>query len=152
MGESTALHNESVRTSMKKFCAPIGLAMGLILLALAPATAADDPSIPAQRKALVQQAMVTHIDSNRSGDHYVIYDAVDGKLLRLKLKELHAGVVQKTGFYVSCADFTTTSGDVVDVDFLVAGDDTGFRVLEGVVHKVGGTKRPYHLEEMTTHD
>jgi hypothetical protein len=53
---------------------------------------------------------------------------------------------------VSCADFTTTSGDVVDVDFLVAGDDTGFRVLEGVVHKVGGTKRPYHLEEMTTHD
>ena len=53
----------------------------------------------------------------------------------------------KGEFYVSCADFTDAGGNLVDVDFLVGADSEGHRVLEGVVHKIGGTKRPYHIEE-----
>ena len=126
-------------------------ALGLAALLLAAsAHAGDDPSIPAKRKAGVQKAMAAHIDANRVGDHYVIYEAVAGKLLRLRFGELHAGVVRKGEFYVSCADFTDADGTPIDVDFLVAGDEDGFRVLEGVVHKVGDAKRPYHVEAMAS--
>ena len=121
----------------------------LCLLLAVSVHAADDPTIPAQLKTDVQVAMNAHIDSNQSGGRFVIYDAVDGKLLRLQLKELHAGVVRNGEFYVSCADFADEIGAVVDVDFLVVRSDYGFRVLEGVVHKVGGKKRTYNLEENT---
>ena len=112
------------------------------------ANAADDPNIPVERKAAVQQAMKHHIDKHKVDGRYVIFDAVAGQLLRLELKKLHAGVVRKAEFYVSCADFTDSQGGIVDVDFLVGQVEDGLHVLEGVVHKAGGTKRPYHLEEM----
>ena len=112
------------------------------------ANAADDPTIPPERKAAVQQAMKHHIDKHLVDDRYVIFDAVDGQLLRLELKKLHAGVVRKAEFYVSCADFTDARGGIVDIDFLVGQVEDSLHVLEGVVHKVGGKKRPYHLEDM----
>jgi hypothetical protein len=112
--------------------------------------AADDPNIPKERKAVVQQAMTAFIDANQVDDHFVIYDAVEGKLLRLRLAELHAGVVKKGEFYVSCADFTDGADNPVDVDFLVGGKGENLKVLEGVVHEVAGKKRPYHVEEMPT--
>lgn len=75
-----------------------------ILMQVSVLHAADDPTIPKQRKAALQQAMTEFIDANRVGDNFVVYDAVAGKLLRLRLAELHTGVVKKGEFYVSCAD------------------------------------------------
>ena len=97
----------------------------------------------------MQKAMEDHIAANRVGEDYIIYDAVSGDLLRLRFSQLHAGVVRKGGFYVSCADFTS-QGTPIDVDFLVAGGEDGLRVLDAIVHKVGDTKRPYHVEEMAS--
>ncbi len=121
--------------------------LGIAALSLTTtAHAGDDPSIPSEHKTLVQQAMATHIKAHGVADRYVIYDAVEGDLLRLQFGELHPGVVRKGEFYVSCADFTNARGALVDVDFLVARGEGGFRVIESVVHKIDGAKRPYHIE------
>ena len=124
------------------------IALGLAVFLTTSAHAADDPNIPAEDKALVQKAMQDHIAGNRVGEHYIIYDAVSGDLLRLTFSELHAGVVRKGDFYVSCADFTTSEGTRIDLDFLVAAVEGQLQVLDAIVHKVGDTKRPYHVEEM----
>lgn len=37
-------------------------------------------------------------------------------------------------------------GTAFDIDFLVAQKADGYRVLQAVIHSVGGEKREYHLE------
>ncbi len=80
------------------------------------------------------------------GGVYRHYDAVAGKLLDLKFEKLHSGIVKKGDFYVSCADFVDQSGRAVDMDFLVVPAGKKVRTVQGLVHKVDGDKRPYHLE------
>ena len=63
--------------------------------------AADDPSIQGAPREKSQAAMNKHVGENSYNDHYIIYDAVDGKLRRLKFKELHSGLVKKGDFYVN---------------------------------------------------
>jgi hypothetical protein len=77
---------------------------------------------------------------------YRHYDPVGGQLLQLALEELHAGIVRKGDFYVSCADFVDARGGVVDLDFLVIENGDEVRVSQAIVHKADGVKRPYHLE------
>ena len=126
---------------MKNF---IGI-LFMLTLALS-AHAADDPSIKGERRSAVQEAMQKHIDQNTVDGHYVMYDAVTDDLLKLKLTKLHDGIVKKSDYYVSCADFHDRAGTYFDLDFLVIEKEGRFRVLQGVVHKVGSVKRKYHLE------
>ncbi len=107
----------------------------------------DDPTIKGKIRQEIQKAMKDHIAESLVDSVYAIYDGQEGALLRLKLGALHSGIVKKAEFYVSCADFTDTSGREYDLDFLVGDTGGGLRVLEGVVHKVDGVKRPYDLEE-----
>lgn len=119
----------------------------LFVLALTlNAHAADDPSIKGERRSAIQEAMQKHIDHNTVDGHYVIYDAVTDNVLKLKLTKLHDGIVKKSDYYVSCADFHDRAGTYFDLDFLVIEKKGRFRVLQGVVHKVGSVKRKYHLE------
>ena len=90
--------------------------------------------------------MQAHIDQNTVDGHYVVYDAVADKVLKLQLDKLHDGIVKKSDYYVSCADFHDASGKYHDLDFLVVEENGEFRALQGVVHKVGKKKRKYHLE------
>ena len=77
----------------------------------------------------------------------ILYDAVADTLLKLQLDGLHEGIVKKSDYYVSCADFSDHNGKYYDLDFLVVEETGKFRALQGVVHKVGKAKRNYHLEE-----
>jgi len=77
-----------------------------------------------------------------------IYDSVKGNLLKLKLDKLHSGIVEKGGFYVSCADFKDQNGNKVDVDFMVRPSGDKFITTQALLHKVDGKKRKYHLESM----
>ena len=121
----------------------------LILIAVLTATsawAADDPSIKGELRQEIKVAMDQHIKATTVEGRYVIYDAIEGELLRLKFAELHEGVVKKGDFFVSCADFTV--GDhKYDLDFLVGRKGEKLRVFQALVHKVDGDKRPYHLED-----
>ncbi len=110
------------------------------------AYAADDPSIQGKPRTGSQAAMTKHIDANTFDGKYVIYDAVDGKLLKLDFKELHAGLVKKGDFYVSCADFADTQGNKYDLDFLVGEKNGDYFVVQALVHKVNDNKRKYHVE------
>ena len=111
------------------------------------ALAADDPGIKGEKRTAIRAAMQEHIDRNTVKGHYVLYDAVTDEVLKLRLARLHDGIVKKGDYYVSCADFTDADGDEFDLDFLVVERDGGFRALQGVVHKAGGVKRAYHLED-----
>ncbi|MDA2919013.1 hypothetical protein MYX76_05885 [Desulfobacterota bacterium AH_259_B03_O07] len=108
--------------------------------------AADDPSIQGAPREKSQAAMNKHVGENSYNDHYIIYDAVDGKLRRLKFKELHSGLVKKGDFYVSCADFVDDEGNTYDLDFLVGEKDGEYSVYQAIVHKVNGKKRQYNIE------
>ena len=118
-----------------------------LVVALAPAVfGGDDPSIKGKLRTDIQQAMSDHIDANSVKSQYLIYDAIEGKLLRLAFKGLHKGIVKKAEFYVSCADFVDGSGKKFDLDFLVIDDGGKLKVTQGLVHAVDGEKRKYHLE------
>ncbi len=107
----------------------------------------DDPSIKGKTREGIQSAMKRHIDGNIVDGKYVIYDAVDGKLRKLKFDKVHEGIVKKADFYISCADFVDGGGNKYDLDLLVVERNGDFRVLETVVHAINGEKRKYHLED-----
>jgi hypothetical protein len=91
--------------------------------------------------------MKAFIEAQNAGDAWHLhYDPVEGRLLRLRLKELHPGIVKKGHFYVSCADFEDGE-HTYDVDFLVVPDEEGFRVNQAIVHAVDGEKRKYQIEQ-----
>ena len=110
------------------------------------AFAGDDPSIQGKPRVESQKAMTSHIMGNTYDGKYVIYDAVDGKLLKLDFKSLHTGIVKKGDFYVSCADFADNKGNLYDIDFLVGEKDEQFSVIQALVHSVNGNKRKYDVE------
>jgi hypothetical protein len=121
------------------------LSFGLVLLA-GTASAGDDPTVRGQLREEIQTAMREFIADNTVDGVYRHYDPVGGQLLQLALEELHAGIVRKGDFYVSCADFVDARGGVVDLDFLVIENGDEVRVSQAIVHKADGVKRPYHLE------
>lgn len=121
----------------------------LILMMLgvaANALAADDPSIKGEKRTGIQAAMTKHIKENSVDGRYILYDPIDDKVLKLKLDDLHDGIVKKSDYYVSCADFTSSNGTYYDLDFMVVEKDGEYKALQGFVHKVGKNKRKYHLE------
>ena len=122
------------------------LALGLLLGFATRAIAADDPSIKGPTREGIQRAMKSHVAQNTLADRYIIYDARTGHLDRLVFESLHAGIVKKGDFFVSCADFVDGKGKKYDVDFLVVPKDGSFHVLQGLVHSIDGEKRKYHVE------
>ena len=108
--------------------------------------AANDPSIQGQLRADIQASMRHFIDERASDGVYLHYDAATGELLTLKFKELHSGIVKKGDFYVSCADFTDSTGKLFDLDFLIRAVEDKLQTSQAIVHAVGGKKRAYHLE------
>jgi len=108
--------------------------------------AGDDPSIKGQQRLDIKTAMGNHIGDNLVSGKYVIFDAKNGTLKKLELKELHSGVVKKGDYFVSCADFVDDKGKLYDLDFLVTKNGAQYRVIQSLVHAVDGNKRPYHVE------
>ena len=123
------------------------LAVPILALAFT-AQAADDPSIKGDLRKNIQASMNDFIQQQNINGSMYVYDAVDGKLLKLKLDKLHSGIVKKGDFYVSCADFRDGDGRKVDIDFLVRPSDNGLITTQALVHSIDGNKRKYHLEKM----
>ncbi|MDP6351473.1 MAG: hypothetical protein QF926_14805 [Alphaproteobacteria bacterium] len=123
------------------------LALAASLAFTANAFAADDPTIKGLLRANIKAAMARHFAQSQVNGKYLMYDAVEDKLLRLELDYLHDGVVTKGDYYVSCVDMRDANGVVYDLDLLVVDTGEQFRVLQSVVHKIAGEKRPYHLED-----
>ena len=130
--------------SMKR--APV-IALALFFGLCGVSFGGDDPSIKGKTREGIQSAMKSHIDGNIVDGKYVIYDAVAGKLKKLKFDKVHEGIMKNAGFYVSCADFVDDGGNKYDLDLLVVEKGGDFRVLDTVVHAINGEKRKYHLED-----
>ena len=125
---------------------------GLVITILAlmtmgqSALAGDDASIKGDLRANIQQSMKQFIDTMAVDSQLYLYDAVDGRLLSLRLKKLHDGIVKKGDYYVSCADFSDADGNIIDVDFLVRPKEGKLITTQALIHSVDGKKRQYHLE------
>ena len=131
----------------KRFAATV--LSGVLLSISAAAFAADDPSIKGDLRADIKKAMLEHVGANTLDGDYIIYDAVEGNLLRLKFDALHDGIVKKGDFYVACGDFNAHDGTYYDLDMLVAEKADGrMLVLQSVVHKREDEKREYHVENV----
>ena len=113
-----------------------------------PTFAANDPSIKGNLRHNIIDSMNQYIQTQSIDKTMYVYDAVDGKLLKLTLDELHDGVVNKSGFYVSCADFKYQYGRNFDVDFLVRPAYKSLVTTQALIHSVNGNKRQYHLETL----
>ena len=120
---------------------------GLVLTIASPALAGDDPSIKGKQRESIKKAMSDHIEGVSIDEHYTVYDVVNGELKKLKLKELHEGIVKKGDYFVSCADFVDPQGTLYDIDFLVGAKDDSYLVVLNVIHAVDGKKRKYHVED-----
>ena len=123
-------------------------ALSLLLVICIPGMAGNDPSIKGALRENIQDAMLDHIKETKLDGAYVIYDSVDGELVKMALEELHSGIVKKGNFYVSCADFKSADGVKYDLDFMVAESQGRLKVFQALIHKVGNDKRAYHLEEL----
>jgi hypothetical protein len=131
--------------ALQSGCLLAGLPLLILTLGLA-ARAGDDPSIKGDLRVRIQAAMNTYVASQTINGVFRVYDPVEGRLLRLKFKALHSGIVRKGDFYVSCADFVDQAGRRIDLDFLVLPDGRALRATQALVHSVDGKKRAYHLE------
>ena len=70
-------------------------ALFLLLLGGTASLAGDDPSIKGPTRSGAAEAMKEHLGHNTVGNHYIIYDAVQGDLKGLTIKKLHQGIVKK---------------------------------------------------------
>ena len=118
------------------------------LLASFAVSAANDPAIKGDLRVNIQKSMNHFIDSQAVDGSMLVYDAVKGKLLKLKLDKLHDGIVKKGDFYVSCADFIDHKGRKVDIDFMVRPVGQELVTTQALVHSIDGKKRKYHLEKI----
>ncbi len=108
--------------------------------------AADDPTIKGNLRTNISQAMSQYVEDQTIDGKIDLYDAVDGKLLSLTFDSLHAGIVKKEGFFVSCADFMDQQDRLIDIDFLVKQSGNTLKVTQAIVHSIDGEERVYHLE------
>ena len=116
------------------------------MLAGMAALAADDPAIKGDLRSNIVNAMNQYIESQTIDGRFYLYDAVGGQLLNLTFDGLHKGIVDKNGFYVSCADFIDQHGRKIDVDILVRPAGDTLKATQAIVHSIDGDKRQYHLE------
>lgn len=128
----------------------VGIRIGIITLVSSmiafSCLAADDSTIKGSLRENIQSSMKEYIEHQSISGSIYVYDAVDGKLLKLKLDKLHEGIVKKGAFYVSCADFKDQNGRKIDIDFMVREKDDKLITTQALVHSVEGEKRKYHLE------
>ena len=112
------------------------------------AWAADDPSIKGDLRSNIQQSMNDYISHQSVDGAMYVYDTIKGSLLKLRLKELHSGIVKKGDFYVSCADFIDQKGRKIDIDFMVRPSGGKLITTQALIHSIDGKKRKYHLEKL----
>lgn len=126
----------------------IGALMTGLLTLSSVAFAGNDASIKGDLRSNIHFAMNQYIQGQEIDGQMYVFDAADGKLLKLKLDALHDGIVKKGDFYVSCADFVDHNGRKVDIDFLVRKQGNLLVTTQAIVHAVNGDKRKYHLESI----
>ena len=105
--------------------------------------------VSSEFREAVQGAMLEHIDATAidNGKH-LIFDPVEGDWISARFDHLHEHLIEiKDMMYVSCADFIDDTGDILDIDFLVAKVDDYYGVIRTVIHKRKGRYREAHMED-----
>ena len=133
----------SRRDATKLLAAPVFFGAAA---ASTPTKVAATPESPEFREA-VQAAMLEFIDATKIDGKHLIFDAVKGDYISATFIKLHANLmlVEDT-FYVSCADFETLEGELLDVDYMVAESDGYWAVFQTAIHVRGNELRETHME------
>jgi len=110
--------------------------------------AGNDSSIKGDLRTNIKASMQQYIKSQTINGEMYLYDPLDNSLLKLKLDNLHDGIVKKGDYYVSCADFVDQNNREIDIDFMVRDNAEHLMTMQAIVHAVDGSKRKYQLEEL----
>jgi len=89
-------------------------------------------------------------DAALKGGSFLIFDAVDKKVLQLSLVKVHDEKLAHLGknVYFACTDMKAADGTVYDLDFMMtSSSEGGLRASEILVHKKGGVPRYGWKEE-----
>ena len=124
------------------------ISISLLTLSISSAWAGNDKSIKGDLRSNIQYSMNQFINNNSVNGNLFLYDNVKGKMLKMKLDNLHSGIVKKGNFYVSCADFVDQNNRKIDIDFMVIKNGNSLITTQALVHSVDGNKRKYHLEKI----
>ena len=112
-----------------------------------PEAAAASRTDPAFREA-VQAAMLEYIDAAKIKEYSLSFDPIKGDIGKARFKKLHNNLsLVADSFYVSCADYETEDGKLLDVDFMVAEQDGFYAVFQSVIHMRDGKLRGEHMED-----
>jgi hypothetical protein len=95
-------------------------------------------SASAAEKKDVHKVIQDHVkDKSKVTGTLDIFDSDADKVRNLKMLEFHDGVAQDGMNYTVCVDFRDNStGDIVDVDFVVLEADGSLEVREYSIHKI----------------
>ena len=89
-------------------------------------------------------AIVDYVaDESRSG-YYQVYDEINNEMLKLTLDKVHRKRLSQVGKdeYFACADFTTPTGKVYDLDVFMTGTNKeNLTFSKFMVHKEAGKER-----------
>ena len=111
-----------------------------------PRKASASEATPEFREA-VQAAMLEYIDATKINGKHLVFDPLQGDYIPATFQKLHTNLMRVADtFFVSCADFLTDDGDLLDIDYMVADSDGYWTVFQSAIHIRGGELRESHME------
>lgn len=91
-----------------------------LALSVAASCALSAESISLSQKATLQAAMQKHIERALVDGFYLQLDPETGEVHTLRPLAAHPVILRMGKFFVLCADFRTTNGQNVNIDFFLA--------------------------------
>ena len=113
-----------------------------------PADVTPDPLTLDQLSASIKAYVA--LDSELKGGYFFVMDDVNDEILPLKMVKVHEERLSHIGddIYFCCADFSTPSGKVYDLDIFMQGTTMADLVPTQItVHKESGVARYNWFEE-----
>lgn len=123
--------------SMKKYVFGTGLALSIFLGAwgLVRGQAPIDEETKKQARAAIENYVKKDVELKQS---FLLVDPRSGKPLQLTFDHVHGGVKPHAEGLLACVDFKDATGNVYDVDVVVAGAGGKMAVKKVFLHKVDG--------------
>ncbi len=112
----------------------------------APKKVSAATATPEFREA-VQAAMLEYIDATKINGKHLVFDPVQGDYISATFQKLHTNLMMVADtFFVSCSDFLTDDGELLDIDYMVAESGGYWTVFQAAIHVRGGELRESHME------
>lgn len=112
------------------YCLLISL---LFVSAVLSGNRAHAAEIELETRTKLQLALKQYIDAGTVDGMYKHFNVEQGRVEKLRLKNLHPVIFAIDGKYMMCADFLNATGDAVMLDYIVGASTNGFRIEQEII-------------------